>query len=147
MSSLDILNALWLIIATDTELLLYLNLTPQSTVNQKAAKIQKEREPDGLAKNNIPLICMYPMDGLPNRLNSMVYDAEVQVDIYTASLYQCMLIGKRLQSPKVWNGIVPPVQSGASFEMEFMGEFAGESDVVGIKKYSQRWALGDVLWR
>ena len=145
MSSVDILNALWHSLTGSAEILALLNLPPSATVDQKASKVQREREPNGLATTNIPLICIYPQEGLPSRLNSMVYDAEVQVDIYASNLFQCMTIGKLIQ--KLWNGQLPNVTSGQSFELEFMGEFGGEAKINGIKKYSQRWCLGDVIWR
>lgn len=145
MSSLDILNATWHILTGDAEILSHLNLTSQSTVEQKAGKVQKEREPEGLAKNNVPMICMYPENGLPSQSNSMIYDSEVQIDIYAVSLFKCMTIGKRIQ--KLLNGTLPQVADGQSFEFQFMGEFAGESKISGVKKYSQRWILGDAVWR
>lgn len=149
MSGLSIANSVFSKLIADVELLDYLNLTPASTMAQKAAKIQKEIEPIGLSTTNIPLVCIYPIPGLPNKINSIVYDGMFEVAIYSdnssgvKSVYTkagTMRIGERIRE------LLHQVQlGGATFLVQFYSEFQTNSNVSGIKKYVMRFKVSEEI--
>lgn len=146
MADVDIINGIWWVVTDNTDFLTSIGLNPATaTIDQKAQKVQREREPDGLATQNIPLVCIYPVPGLKKRFNYTVYEAEFQIDFYAKSLFLAMTSGKIAMN--LLNNTTPPVDGGFVFDCEFLDGAAGESGVTGIKKYCQRYMINDVIVR
>lgn len=149
MPAADACNALWKVVTDDAEFLrLVLRqmtspdpaTVPIATKNQK---VQKEQDPEGLATTTIPLVCIYPTPGLPDRGNHGVYDATYQIDIYGGSLFEAMTIGKQVF--KLLNGKVLTVADTAAFDIQWLGEFGGRSGVANIKLFSQRYQMSEAI--
>jgi len=142
--AVDIINGIWTVLMTNSAFLTSLGLNPgTATTEQKSKKLQKEKEPEGLATQNIPLGCIYPVPGLKKRWNYTIYEAEFQIDFYAATLFAAMSSGKIAQN--LLNNTTPTIPGGFVFECEFLDDFAGASEIVGIKKYSQRYMINDIV--
>ncbi len=144
MPAIDIINGIWVALMTSADFLISFGLDPNTaTIEQKSNRLQKEREPEGLAVQNLPLACIYPVPGFKKRWNYTIYEAEFQIDFYARSLFLAMASGRAAQT--LLNNKTPPIPGGFVFECEFLDDFAGESRVMGIKKYSQRYAINDIV--
>ena len=147
MSDFAIVNSVFGKLIADSVFLGYLGLTPSSPMADKAKKIQKEMEPDGLAQN-VPLVCIYPIPGVRSRYNDCVYDSMFEVAIYSNSssgippgkTAGTMLIGQRARD------LLHQVQlSGATFKTEFQTSYQYATQVSGIKKYVMRFLVSEVI--
>jgi len=149
MSAVDACNALGKVLTDDAEflrLVLRQSTPPDPAAvppQTKSQKVQKEQEPNGLVTTSIPLVCIYPTPGLPNKDNYAVYDATYQVDIYAGSLFEAMTIGKQVF--KLFNGKILNVADTAAFEIQWLGEFGGRSGVANIKLFSQRYQMSEAI--
>lgn len=149
MSDLSIINSVFGKLIADSVFLDYLGLTTASPMAEKVKRIQKEVEPNGLSATNIPLVCIYPIPGVRNRINDIVYDAMFEVAIFSdtstgvKSATQkagTMTIGARVME------LLHYIQlSGATFLTEFQSSFQQPSGVTGIKKYVQRYKVSEVI--
>ena len=149
MSDISIANSIFTKLVADATFLDYHGLTTASTNAQKAVKIQKEMEPDGLTIDNIPLTCIYPIPGLRSKLNHLVYDAMFEITHYSSSSVGVksatqkagtMVMGARAKS------LIHQIQlAGATFKVEFQSSFQSNSNVPGIKKYTQRFKISEEL--
>lgn len=149
MSGLDVVNSAWAKLCADSTFLDYHGLTTGSTAAQKAVKVQKEMEPDGLTTDNVPLTCIYPIPGLRSKVNETVYDSMFEVAYYSNSSSGAksattkagtMVMGDRGQT--LLHGIQ---LSGDTIKIEFQSEFQTNSNVAGIKKFIQRYKVGEVI--
>lgn len=149
MPAMDACNALWKALTNDAELLrlvLKQQTQPDPATVQiatKNQKVQKEQEPVGLAIGTIPIVCIFPTPGLPNKENHAVYDASYQADIYAATLFEAMTIGKRVS--QLLTGKTLIVDDTAAFAIQWMGEFGGRSGVPNIKLFSQRYQMSEAI--
>jgi hypothetical protein len=149
MSAMDACNAFWKVLTSDAELLrLVLRQQTQPNpatvlIETKNLKVQKEQEPVGLATNTIPIVSIYPTPGLPHKDNHAVYDASYQADIYAATLFEAMAIGKRVF--QLLTGKMLVVDDTAAFATQWMGEFGGRSGVPNIKLFSQRYQMSEAI--
>ena len=151
MSDISIINSVFGKLKADSVFLDYLGLTPSSPMPQIVAKIQKEMEPNGLTKDNIPLVCIYPIPGVRSRLNDLVYDAFFEVAIFSDSSTNVksattragtMRIGERARE------LLHYVQlGGATFKTEFQSSFQSSSGVAGIKEYVMRFKVSEIIER
>lgn len=157
MSDLSIINSVFGKLIADSVFLDYLGLTTDSPMAEKVKRIQKEVEPNGLSTTNIPLVCIYPIPGVRNRINDIVYDAMFEVAIFSdtstgvKSATQkagTMVIGELLSGDiaKGTKGLLHQVQlGGATFLTEFQSSFQSPSGVAGIKKYVMRFKVSEVI--
>lgn len=144
-----IVNEVFLILSRDATFLDYHGLNLNSPIAEKAKKIQKEMEPSGLALDNIPLTCVYPIAGVRSRINDLVYDAMFEVAIYSntssgmkTALMKAgtMLIGQRARE------LLHEVNiGGATIDVEFQTSFQSPSNIAGIKKYTMRFRVGEEI--
>lgn len=149
MSDLSIINSVFGKLKADSVFLGHLGLTTISPMADIAKKIQKEMEPDGLSKDNIPLVCIYPIPGVRSRYNACMYDAMFEVAIYSNNSSGAksattnagtMVIGERARE------LLHYVQlAGATFKTEFQTSYQGPSNVSGIKKYVMRFKVGEEI--
>ena len=149
MSGLSIVNSVFKVLIADPTFLDYHGLTTTSTMAEKAKKIQKEMEPTGLAITNIPLTCIYPIPGVRSRVNSLVYDGMFEVACYSDNSS-----GNKTSTTKAGTmrmgetarDLLHQVQlGGATFLVEFQSEFQSNSNIVGIKKYIQRFKVSEEI--
>jgi len=149
LSDFAIVNSVFGKLIADSVFLGYLGLTPSSPMADKAKKIQKEMEPDGLAQN-VPLVCIYPIPGVRSRYNDLVYDAMFEVAIYSNNSSSpvnsgtiktgTMVIGQRARD------LLHQVQlSGATFKTEFQTSYQYATQVSGIRKYVMRFLVSEVI--
>lgn len=149
LSDFAIINEVFLILSRDPTFLDYHNLTVNSPIADKTKKIQKEMEPIGLALENLPLTCIYPIAGVRSRVNDLIYDAMFEIAIYSNSSSGMktstikagtMLIGQRARELLHEINI-----GGATLNVEFQTSFQSPSDIVGIKKYVMRFRVGEEI--
>jgi len=157
MSDFSIINSVFGKLKADSTFLAYFGLTTTSLMPAIVAKIQKELEPDGLTKDNIPLCCIYPIPGVRSRVNGCVYDGMFEVAIYSdnstgvksaTTKAGTMRIGKSLIGDVSTGekGLLHQVQLGGStFLTEFQSSFQSSSGVSGIKKYIMRFKVSEVI--
>lgn len=144
MPAVDIINGIWTVLMTNSAFLTSLGLNPgTATTEQKSKKLQKEIEPEGLAVQNVPLACVYPMPGIKKRWNYTIYEAEFQIDFYAASGFLATTSGEIAQS--LLNNTTPATPGGFVFECELLHESAEKSGIPGIKKYIQRYKINDIV--
>jgi hypothetical protein len=149
LSDFSIINSVFGKLKADSTFLAYFGLTTASTMPEIVKKIQKEIDPDGLTKDNIPLVCIYPIPGLRSRVNGCVYDGMFEVAIYSdnstgvksaTTKAGTMRIGARAMN------LLHYVQlSGDTFKTEFQSSFQSSSGVSGIKKYIMRFKVSEVI--
>lgn len=139
MADVDIINEVWKRLTDDADYLALHSLPSNATPQQKAGRMQKEQEPNNLATTNIPLTCIYPIPGLPDKNNDLVYEANVQLDIYASSLFQAMTIGKKARE------LLHDTDLPVGFRMYFVSSASSEARVQGIKKYIMRFEISEVI--
>lgn len=149
LSALTIINSVFGILVADSVFLGHLGLTTASTMAEKGAKVQQEMDPVGLTKDNIPLVCIYPVPGVRSRSNQTVYDAMFEVAIYSNSSTGVkgattkagtMRIGDRVRT------LLHQVQlAGATFLVEFQTDYQYASNVTDVKKYIMRFLVSEVI--
>lgn len=149
MSDFSIINSVFSVLCADSVFLGYFDLTAASTAEAKALKIQKEYEANGLATSNIPLCCIYPVPGLPNKRNPLMYDALFEVAIYSNNSSGAktsntkagtMVIGERAR--KLLHQRQLP---GATVKVEYQTGFQDYSGVTEVKKYVMRFKVSEEL--
>ena len=149
LSDLSIIDSVFGKLIADSVFLDYLGLTLASPMPEKVKRIQKEIEPNGLSTTNVPLVCIYPIPGVRNRINDIVYDAMFEVAIFSdtstgvkgpTQKAGTMVIGARAME------LLHYIQlSGATFLTEFQSSFQSPSGVTGIKKYVMRFKVSEVV--
>jgi len=155
MSDFSIINSVFGKLKADSTFLAYFGLTTASTMPDIVKKIQKELDPDGLTKDNIPLCCIYPIPGVRSRINGCVYDGMFEVAIFSnhssapakivsssgsVTYPGTMVIGDRVMD------LLHYVQlAGDTFKTEFQSSFQTSSGVAGIKKYIMRFKVSEVI--
>jgi len=149
LSDLSIVNSVFGKLKADSVFLGYLGLTTSSLMPAIVAKIQKEMEPTGLTKDNVPLVCIYPIPGVRSRLNDLIYDAFFEVAIFSDSSTNIksattktgtMQIGERARE------LLHYVQlGGATFKTEFQSSFQSSSGATGVKKYVMRFKVSEEI--
>lgn len=147
LSDFAIINSVFGKLKADSVFLGYLGLTSSSPMADIVKKLQKEMEPDGLATTNIPLVCIYPSPGVRSRYNNCVYDAMLEVAIYSntssgvpPSKAGTMVIGERVKEALHYVQL-----AGATFKTEFQTSYQGPSNVTGIKKYVMRFKVSEEI--
>lgn len=138
MADVDIINEVWKVLTDDVGYLALHNLPSNATAQQKAGRMQKEQEPNNLATTNIPLTCIYPIPGMIDN-NFLVYEANVQLDIYASSLFQAMTIGKRARE------LLHDTDLPVGLKMYFVSSASSDARVQGIKKYIMRFEISEVI--
>lgn len=143
MAEVDIINEVWKRLTDDADYLTALKLTSGATIEQKNQKVQKEQEPIGLSTTNIPMTCIYPVPGDIDGNNALVYNGMFQLDTYAPSLFMAMSIGKKARALLANQDL--PVKDSATFPIQFVSSAAGESRIQGIKKYTMRFEVSEVV--
>ncbi len=144
MSADKITTALWQALAGDNQLLTLLGVDPATATNtQKAQKIQKNIDSDGLVTANIPLTCVYPIPGTMSRRNTLVYDSQFQLTFYESQLWKAMKLAERAQNLLTFRDMVIP--GVGTFAIQFLSEYASSSGVPGIKRFDQRYQISEIL--
>lgn len=143
MSDLTITNSVFGKLTADSIFLGYLGLTVESSESEKAARIQREIDPEGLSLSTIPLVCIYPVPGARPKGNNMIYDAMFEVAVYSSNSNGAagtMLIGERARD------LLHQIElGGATFNVEFQTSYQYSSDISGIKKYVMRFLVSEVI--
>lgn len=144
MSADKIMTSIWQVLANDAGFLSLLGLDPATATNaDKAKKIQKNIDPDGLATTNIPLCCLYPTPGTMSRRNTLVYDSQFQLTFFAADLHRAMQLGEAAQKLLTFRDLTVP--SIGTFEIQFISEYASSSGVAGIKRFDQRFSVSEIF--
>ena len=147
MSDFSIINSVFGKLKADSTFLAYFGLTTASTMPEKVAKIQKEIDPEGLTKDNIPLVCIYPIPGARSRVNGCVYDSMFEVAIYSDNSSGTKSATTKAGTMRIGDtarSLLHYVQlSGDTFKTEFQSSFQTSSNVSGIKKYIMRFKVSE----
>jgi len=149
MSDFSIINSVFGKLKADSTFLAYFGLTTTSLMPAIVAKIQKELDPDGLTKDNIPLCCIYPIPGLRSRVNGCVYDGMFEVAIYSDNSTGTKSATSKAGTMRIGEtamGLLHQKQlAGSTFLTEFQSSFQSSSGVIGIKKYIMRFKVSEVI--
>ena len=149
MSDFSIINSVFGKLKADSTFLGYFGLTTASNMGDIVKKVQKELDPDGLTKDNIPLCCIYPIPGVRSRVNGCVYDGMFEVAIYSDNSTGVKSATTKTGTMRIGDtarGLLHYVQLGGnSFLTEFQSSFQSSSGVSGIKKYILRFKVGEVI--
>ena len=149
MSDFSIINSVFGKLKADPTFLAYFGLTTASAIADIVKKIQKEIDPDGLTKDNIPLVCIYPIPGLRSRVNGCVYDGMFEVAIYSDNSTGVKSATTKAGTMRIGDTVrdlLHYVQlSGNTIKTEFQTSFQTSSGVAGIKKYILRFKVGEVI--
>ena len=147
MSDFSIINSVFGKLKADSTFLAYFGLTTASLMPAIVAKIQKELEPDGLTKDNIPLCCIYPIPGVRSRSNGCVYDGMFEVAIYSDNSTGVKSATTKAGTMRIGDTVrdlLHYVQlAGDTFKTEFQSSFQTSSGVSGIKKYILRFKVSE----
>jgi len=149
LSDFSIINSVFGKLKADPTFLAYFGLTTASAIADIVKKIQKEIDPDGLTKDNIPLVCIYPIPGLRSRVNGCVYDGMFEVAIYSDNSTGVKSATTKAGTMRIGDTVrdlLHYVQlSGNTIKTEFQTSFQTSSGVAGIKKYILRFKVGEVI--
>jgi len=149
LSDFSIINSVFGKLKADSTFLAYFGLTTASAIADIVKKIQKEIDPDGLTKDNIPLVCIYPIPGLRSRVNGCVYDGMFEVAIYSDNSTGVKSATTKAGTMRIGDTVrdlLHYVQlSGNTIKTEFQTSFQTSSGVAGIKKYILRFKVSEVI--
>jgi hypothetical protein len=130
LGSAALLDSVARLLANDAEFLAFKGLSPESSLDDKAAFIVKEEETDGIVtSDSIPIVLIYTRPGKPDHRTTQVYIGKVVIDCFAADGNTARMMSDRtLQLMQNW---VPDDQ--ASFVCRHAYDTSFKTGIPGVK--------------
>lgn len=129
----DIYACIHQTLRNDPEIQSMLGLTPSSTLEEMATKIQKRKKPQNLVQDNLPMISFYKNPGVRGH-NYLEYRFIVDFDIYTQDDVELATnIADRIA--ELFDEKFLPLSKGSVFRGQYVTSAEDDTDLENTYKY------------